>query len=220
MVGEAGADELKAKASLLAALIVWTGGAAACDHSEAPLTPHQQAASHAFDARLRDRTPKQSMVLIYYPESKGSWAAISLMDVREWMAMSAAEQKRFRENPNVAYDDWWRTHGGDRVKISSSAGAALYRRWLREGKPRWEPIGFGHGYVEGIGTCAGYRYWVRKEFRINQQLATAPRQPDGSVLAELYGYKYSDRSNDWQRQFVVLKFHLCRGPFGASGHCP
>lgn len=215
VVGEAGRVELKLKAFLVIALLSGAGSAVACSHSEIPLTPQQEAASRAADDRMRNHAPKQSMVLIYYPESKGSWAAISLMGVGEWTGMSAADRARFRDNPNVAYDDWWRAHGGDQVKISSAAGAALHRRWLREGKQRWEPVGFGHGYVSG---CGGPE-WTQKLFRIDHQLATTPRQADGSVLAELYGYKYSDRSNGWQRQFVVLKFHLCRNPFGPSGHC-
>lgn len=184
-----------------------------------PLTPAQQAASLKNDAQVRDRSPKQTMALIYLPESHGSWAVNNLMDVPAWVRMSAAQRDRVQRTPEIVTKDWRLARSAERAKIAAATFTQYTYEWPPAGLQRWRPIGFGHGYIVGQGTCEGNRYWVQNKFDIDRQLPAAPRQADGTVLVELYGYKLSDRSNNWRREFVVLRYRICHGPFGPSGHC-
>jgi hypothetical protein len=204
--------------ALLLAQVLAIGSANACDYSEIPLTPQEQARVLKNDAEIRDRTSKLSMVFVYSPKAPAC-CRTALFDTGEWRAMPADRKARFLQNMNFEEEDFFAAHKN--IRAETSAGRALYRQWERQRRPNWRPIGFGHRYYTDTdrGTCNGNSYWRQTEFNL-PDIRTWPRQPDGTVLAEFYGYKHSDRSNDWRRDFVVLSYHFCRGPFDQRGHCP
>jgi len=196
----------------LAAALTCAPGAAACDSSPMPLTPLEKALSLKKDAAIRDKAAKVLMVYIYSPSAPACCHS-GLFGVSEWRTMPAAQKAQFLQNMNYEEDEFFARYRN--VRTATPAYFALHRRWQRERKPRWQPIGYGH---REYPTCSG-PIWDQTRFTL-PDIRTWPRQPDGTFLAEVYGYKYSDRANGWNRDFVVLSYHLCEGPFDASGHCP
>lgn len=192
--------------------------ARACPYSEMPLSSQEQARILKDDAAIRDRSPKLSMVFVYGPQAPAC-CKTALFDVGEWRAMPADRKARFLRNMNFEEDDFFARHRN--VRYGTPESIALHRQWERQRRPNWKPIGFGHRYytVTDGSTCDGNSYWRQTEFNL-PDMRIWPRQPDGTVLAEFYGYKHSDRSNDWMSDFVVLSWHFCRGPFDRNGHCP
>ena len=134
-----------------------------------------------------------------------------------WLKLSLSDRVRVRKNPDSEYEAFFASHGAPRA--GSKEWTRLFVKWERHSRPEWQPLQFGHRYVQGNGTCGGNWYWSARTFDISARLAKAPLQPDGSILTELYGYKLSNRQNGWARNFVVLRYRVCTRPVEGTADC-
>lgn len=157
------------------------------------------------------------MILIRPPGPR-DWRGRYIMEWNRWLSLSATDRERFKRNPLWEQEQWFLTHG--RPRPGTHAYGKVTADWNRRGRPLSIPVGFGHHFQRGENGCSGYVYWVQRSFDIDAQLARGPRQPDGFVIAELYGYKLPRRDPYLDGEFVVLRYRICRGPVRADGTCP
>jgi hypothetical protein len=194
----------------------------ACSYASPPPSKAAQARDHAEDQRLRDTSPKELLALVYVPRPNvpARYFHSFAMEWGRWTRLSPALRARFERDPNWEEAAFFAAHG------SPVGGTKAYGRvsasWNRQGHPFPHLVGFGHSFTVPSsrirpGGCSG-SYWQRPQFDLGPELVRAPGQPDGTIIAQLYGYKLPLSDENWP-EFVVLRYKFCSQPLTADGTC-